>query len=596
MRSGYNNNDLFIVPAWNMVIVRLGLDEQENEITGAEYDGFLQRLSKAILDPVVEGTLVAWHPLQISFRGPSSDELTEDPNPFLDWRLQVQFKAPSGHRYDVPGYFDGDGYGQGAGDVWRVQFAPDEPGQWSYQVSLRAGPKVAIALDPDAGEAVGFDGACGFLAVKEIDPASPEFLRWGRLEYVGQHYLKFRQGPYWIRGGTDSPENLLAYAGFDNTPPSHRFADHQADWRPGDPDWGDRVGRGIIGALNYLATEQVNSIYFLTMNVGGDGGDVWPWVKVVQRKGGPENDNLHYDISKLRQWGVVLDHAQRRGLFLHIVLNEGEQANKRELDDGELGVERKLYYRELVARFAHHGALQWNLCEEYNLNWDFGPQRICDFADYLRAIDPYDHPITVHSAGDPLRTGIHVRGRAVQHDVDSAGAEPHRHADQCVSGRDRQSRSATACLHGRVHVGQGPGPRLGAGGRCHAMAPRKAVAYLPFGWQHRVYPGRSAGDRELQDTRACRAVARVLVRPQVPAGAAVLGNGSGTRAGVRRQFDHGHPAARPAHVSAGGAGAGPARCGLCTIFSHGYRVRDAGPDRRVRQSRVAPVQPASRPV
>ncbi|MES1213296.1 MAG: pectate lyase, partial [Singulisphaera sp.] len=27
---------------------------------------------------------------------------------------------------------------------------------------------------------------------------------------------------------------------------------------------------------------------------------------------------------------------------------------------------------------------------------------VCEFANYLRAVDPYDHPLTVHSAGDPV--------------------------------------------------------------------------------------------------------------------------------------------------------------------------------------------------
>jgi hypothetical protein len=194
----------------------------------------------------------------------------------------------------------------------------------------------------------------------------------------------------------------LAYAGFDNTPPSHDYDAHLEDWRPGDPDWNDGRGRGLIGALNYLADQHVNSIYFLTMNIGGDGKDVWPWSGQPAVQGSPDNDNLHYDISKLRQWDTVMEHAQRKGIFLHLVLNEAEGANKRELDEGELGPERRLYYRELIARFGHHLALEWNLCEEYNLQFDFGPERIGAFADYIRRVDPYGHPITVHSAGDPL--------------------------------------------------------------------------------------------------------------------------------------------------------------------------------------------------
>ena len=171
---------------------------------------------------------------------------------------------------------------------------------------------------------------------------------------------------------------------------------------PGDPDWGDGRGRAIIGALNYLADHHVNSIYFLTMNVGGDGKDVWPWLGEINPRGDPQANHKHFDVGKLAQWETAFAHAARRGVFLHFVFNEAEEANKRELDQGELGPDRKLYYREMIARFGHHLALQWNLCEEYNLNFDFGPKRVRAFADYIRAVDPYNHPITVHSAGDPV--------------------------------------------------------------------------------------------------------------------------------------------------------------------------------------------------
>ena len=54
MRSGHNNNYLFVLPAWNMVIVRLGLDAGEHQITTAEQNEFLQRVGQALLDPVPE--------------------------------------------------------------------------------------------------------------------------------------------------------------------------------------------------------------------------------------------------------------------------------------------------------------------------------------------------------------------------------------------------------------------------------------------------------------------------------------------------------------------------------------------------------------
>lgn len=350
----------------------------------------------------VEGRLAVWHPLALTFEGPAALETDDAPNPFTDYRLQVSFAGPNNQLFVIPGFFDGDGRGGAKGNVWRVRFTPNVAGTWRYEASLRKGKNVAVELATTAGKAVELPAAAGTFEVAARDPEAPGFLKWGRLAYVGERYLKFADGPYWLRGGTDEPENFLGYAGFERTPGKHRYADHEGDWREGDPDWGDGRGRAIIGALNYLAAHHVNSVYFLTMNVGGDGKDVWPWAGTINPRGSAENDNLHYDVAKLAQWETVFAHAQRQGLFLHFVFNEAEDANKRELDDGELGLERKLYYREMVARFGHHPALQWNLCEEYNINFDFGAERIGAFADYLRAVDPYDHPITVHSAGDPV--------------------------------------------------------------------------------------------------------------------------------------------------------------------------------------------------
>jgi PelA/Pel-15E family pectate lyase len=354
-------------------------------------------------NPTLAGEQTAWHPLTLTFRGPTANETDEAPNPFFDIRLQVAFTGPGNQLFNVPGYFDADGKSGTLGNIWRVRFTPNVPGRWHYEASFRQGPGVAIALDPQAGEALAVESPLtGSFEVAPRNSHAPGFLKWGRLQYVGKHYLKFGDGPYWLRGGTDEPEDLLGYIGFDRTPPHHRYAAHESDWREGDPDWNAGQGRALIGALNYLASQHVNSIYFLTMNVGGDGKDVWPWTGPIDPDGAASNDNRHFDTRKLRQWEIVFQHAQRLGIFLHFVFNEAEEANKRELDHGELGPERKLFYREMIARFGHHLALAWNLCEEYNLNFDYGPERIRAFADYIQAIDPYDHPITVHSAGDPV--------------------------------------------------------------------------------------------------------------------------------------------------------------------------------------------------
>lgn len=63
------------------------------------------------------------------------------------------------------------------------------------------------------------------------------------------------------------------------------------------------------------------------------------------------------------------------------------------MDGGRLGPERKLYLRELIARFGYQLALNWNLGEENTQAAE--EQR--DMAKFIRATDPYRHHIVVHT-------------------------------------------------------------------------------------------------------------------------------------------------------------------------------------------------------
>lgn len=46
--SGYNNNKMFIIPAWDMVVVRLGLDDRHVTITNSTWNDFLKRIGDAM--------------------------------------------------------------------------------------------------------------------------------------------------------------------------------------------------------------------------------------------------------------------------------------------------------------------------------------------------------------------------------------------------------------------------------------------------------------------------------------------------------------------------------------------------------------------
>ena len=196
-----------------------------------------------------------------------------------------------------------------------------------------------------------------------------------------------------MKAGADAPETLLGYADFDDTiagkkkVPLKTYTPHLKDWKEGDPTWKDGKGKGLIGALNYLSSKGMNAFSFLPYNAGGDGDNVWPFVS--------RDEKFHYDCSKLDQWNIVFTHAQSKGLYLHFKLQETENDDKvpTSLDGGDLGPERKLYCREIIARFSHHLALNWNLGEE---NTQTTKQQK-DMANYLREMDPYDHNIVIHT-------------------------------------------------------------------------------------------------------------------------------------------------------------------------------------------------------
>lgn len=355
----------------------------------------------------VTGELKQWHKVTVELQGPFAHERDSKPNPFVDYRFEVRFRHESGQpTYVVPGYFAADGDSANSsgesGTVWRAHLSPDKPGKWSYETIFQRGENAA--LDEGGHDAWGpYDGKTGEFVVAPTDKSGRDFRSKGRLAYVGRRYLQFQGSKdYFLKVGADAPETLLAYEDFDGTiarkknVPLKSWSAHKRDWRAGDPTWHGIKGKGLIGAVNYLAGKGCNAFSFIPYNAGGDGDNVWPMVEYA--------DTLHYDCSKLDQWQIVFDHATNQGMYLHFKLQETENDDLRRgkkqkaskttaLDGGDLGVQRKLYCREMIARFGHELALNWNLGEE---NTQSTEQQLA-MAAYLRKVDPYDHHIVLHT-------------------------------------------------------------------------------------------------------------------------------------------------------------------------------------------------------
>ena len=371
------------------------------------YMGLVSPLPAADKAVQISGKPEIWRSQTLTLTGPASSESAE-PNPFLDYQLVVEFTLGDS-RYRVPGYYAACGDAADSscteGNQWRVHFTPDQAGIWKYRVSFVQGPGAALS---GQGVAVkGLHRLKGKLPISK--PAKPSYpYSWGRLQYVGERYLRYAgSAKYLFKVGADAPENMLAYEDFDATPNMGNrrksWAPHAQDFDKSDAQaftWQDGKGTEILGMLNYLSSQGMNAVSFLTFNVGGDDQNVFPHLLRVplekyhkgRAKQWPQSVyHYRFDVSKLDQWQRVLSYAELKGLFLHFKLQETE--NDSMMDGGDTQKQRKLYLRELIARFSHLLALNWNIGEENNQPSEYHIAML----DYIKKTDPYGHHRVMHT-------------------------------------------------------------------------------------------------------------------------------------------------------------------------------------------------------
>lgn len=347
-------------------------------------------------DVEVSGTLKQFHKLTLTFNALACSETSET---YLNNRLNVTFISPNDKTYKVPGYFAADGNAAETsakeGAKWRCHFNPDEVGVWQYEVSFKTGKNIAVSMDETAGTSISLDGFSGEFSVEASDKMGNDFRAKGKLRYVNTPTAQFSNGEYYFEIGTDSPETFLEYEDFDATVGRHDFAEVASNYHIGDPSWQNGKGTEIIGAVNYLANNGLNIHYMCIMNITGDGKEVFPFPT--------KTDFTTYDVSKLHQWQIVFDHMYTKGIALEFVLTEDENSNWFEdvegIDKHQFAISRKLYYREIIARFGYLNII-YNIGEE--ANWEhaedfYTPKQIEDAAAYIQNVSPYSDLVSIHN-------------------------------------------------------------------------------------------------------------------------------------------------------------------------------------------------------
>lgn len=363
----------------------------------------------------VRGELKKWHTLTLVFNGPETGELAAE-NPFLNYKLDVAFTKDD-EKFIVPGFYAADGNaaetGAESGNIWMARFTPNQTGEWNFSVSFLKGENIAVLEDLSQAKSAGFmDGSIGSFTIAETDKTGIDNRAKGRLNYVGEPYLKYEETQeYFIKVGVDAPENLLAFEDFDATSNVFGFRKnwefHQKDFT-GEAEeflWQGGKGKNLLGAVRYLASEQLNVFSFLTFNVDGDDRNIIPhllkvshedyeaYANIKKNKGAWDSlfHKTRFDVSKLDQWERIFEYAETQGMFLHFKTHETETDHL--MDGGVFGTEGKVYYRELIARFGHHLAMNWNLGEENNQPIE----EVIKAANYVYRLDPYKHHLVVHT-------------------------------------------------------------------------------------------------------------------------------------------------------------------------------------------------------
>jgi hypothetical protein len=299
--------------------------------------------------PAVE--VPCWEMHEFSATGPSRAA-----NPFRDAALVGELVSPSGKTNVIDGFFDG-------GETWRLRFAPDELGEWSYLLR---------------GEGV-------------------EILQRGKLRCT-----KARgNGPIRIH-----PENPYAFAHADGTP----------FFPMGDTCYGLFDDSPITPALRaeYLKTRRAQRFNFVRLTVGhsearaGTNNTYWAWGGTARQ---PDLDRLNPEF--FRAFDQFMRELRASGMNVELILLNFYRRPYTDTNAWTPARER-LWLRHLLARYgAFNNVFLWTIANEYETHPD-GRYRL-DFpadvewakatARFLKANDPHRHLVTVHPVISASRRG-----------------------------------------------------------------------------------------------------------------------------------------------------------------------------------------------
>jgi hypothetical protein len=281
-------------------------------------------------------------------------------NPFRDAALVGEFLSPSHKITVIDGFYDGD-------QTWRLRFAPDEEGDWSYLLR---------------GEGV-------------------EVLQRGRLRCTAARSHGFIH---------IHPENPYAFAYADGTP----------FFPMGDTCYGLHDDGPITPELRaeYLRIRRGQRFNFVRMHVGGSMQHAemdpafWAWGGTTSE---PDLDRLNPVF--FRRLDALFREMRACGMNIELILLN---FYRRPFTDPHqwTAARERFWLRYLLARYSgFDNVFLWTIANEYETHPD-GKYRLdipgdVDWAKatarFIKAHDPYRHPVTVHPVVSAGTRGVSPR-------------------------------------------------------------------------------------------------------------------------------------------------------------------------------------------
>jgi hypothetical protein len=273
------------------------------------------------------------------------------PNPF-DLNLTAEVTSPSGRKYSVPGFFDGNGSGGAVGNVWKFRVYTDEVGTWRWTTGSMVG---------------GLNGLSGSIAVS------------GKLPGV------FGSGPV-----VENPARLRSYMYREGKPVflAGKFLDAAA---PNPIKYTHTLFSEKLTDANRQAMlsrhlgMKLNKINVYYANKGDYGGvSTTPWVGTATA-----NDKGRFDLARWRmydQWIVKLRDA---GVVAHMWFF-ADDSNFGSLSSAE--VQRLIKYA--AARHSAYVNTMFVAALEWQEGWS--ATEITGYTNFIHQNNPWARLVSVH--------------------------------------------------------------------------------------------------------------------------------------------------------------------------------------------------------